>query len=101
MQKMHRVGTMTLGSVLIIFGILFLLRIFLNGISYELIFRLWPIILILLGVEVLIANVRRKDEKIIYDKTAIVLIIVLSFFAMGMAVIDFCMTTASAHITIF
>jgi UDP-N-acetylmuramyl pentapeptide phosphotransferase/UDP-N-acetylglucosamine-1-phosphate transferase len=101
MQKTHRVGTITLGGMLIVFGILFLLRLFFVGITYELIFRLWPIIFLFLGGEVLIANFRQKDEKMVYDKTAIVILVILSFFAMGMAVVDFCLTTAHGHLTIY
>ncbi|MDF2844988.1 MAG: hypothetical protein K0R00_3414 [Herbinix sp.] len=69
MTKTHRVGTITLGGMLITFGTLFLLRIFVTTISYHIIFKLWPIIFILLGIEVL-----------------------LSFFAMGMSIAEFAMT---------
>ena len=101
MDKTHKVGTITLGGMLIVFGILFLLRLFIPTMSYEMIFRLWPVIFIFLGGEVLIANFRQKEERMVYDKTAIVMVMLLSFFAMGMAVIDFCLTTASAHITLY
>lgn len=101
MVKTHRVGTITLGGMLVAFGVLFLLRIFLTGLSYEIIFRLWPIIFIFLGLEILIANFRQKEEKLIYDKTAFALIIILSFFAMGMAVTELCLHYANAHITIY
>jgi UDP-N-acetylmuramyl pentapeptide phosphotransferase/UDP-N-acetylglucosamine-1-phosphate transferase len=38
MEKTHKVGTITLGGMLITFGILFLLRIFVATISYRFIF---------------------------------------------------------------
>jgi UDP-N-acetylmuramyl pentapeptide phosphotransferase/UDP-N-acetylglucosamine-1-phosphate transferase len=101
MQNTHRVGTITLGGMLIIFGTLFLLRIFLPDISYSIIFRLWPIIFIFLGGEVLIANFRQKAEKMIYDKTAIAILILLTCFAMGMAVIDFSLTAAHDHLILY
>ncbi len=101
MTKTHRVGTFTLGGMLIIFGVLFLLRIFNLGITYDLIFKLWPTIFISLGGEILIANFKQQGEKLIYDKTAFGLILVLSFFAMGMAVIDYCMNLAYNNITIY
>ena len=92
-MKAHRVGTITLGAMLITFGVLFLLRIFFVDLSYEIIFRLWPIIFIFLGSEILIANLQQKeDSKLIYDKAAFALIIILSFFAMGMAITDMCIT---------
>ena len=101
MTKTHRVGTLTLGGTLIIFGVLFLLRIFNIGITYDLIFKLWPTIFIFLGGEILIANFKQQGDKMLYDKTAFALIFVLSFFAMGMAVIDYCMNLAYNHITIY
>ena len=99
MEKTHRVGTITLGTMLIIFGILFLLKLFLAGLSYDVIFRLWPIMFITLGGEILLANVKQKQ--LVYDKTAVVLIVLLTFFAMGMAVVDFSMTTAINHLRIY
>jgi hypothetical protein len=98
-MKTHRIGTITLGAMLIIFGILFLLSTFNIGLSYEIIFKLWPVILISLGSEILIANLRQPDGtvKLIYDNAAIALIIILSFFAMGMAVAEFYIVHAHIH----
>lgn len=87
-MRIHRVGTLTFGILLVTFGILFLLRIFIPDLSYEFIMKLWPIIFILLGVEILLANMKPSESKLIYDKTAFFLIIVLSFFAMGMAFME-------------
>jgi hypothetical protein len=100
MIKTHRVGTFTLGTMLVTFGIIFLLRIFVAGLSFEIIFRLWPVVFIFLGLEILIANFCQKEEKLVYDKTAFALIIILSFFAMGMAITEFCMNAASSHISV-
>ena len=100
MTKVHRVGTITLGGMLISFGVLFLLRIFLVNLSYDIIFRLWPIIFIFLGAEILIANFRQKEERLVYDKTAFALIIVLTFFAMGMAITELCIEYATSNITV-
>lgn len=99
MTKTHRVGTITLGGMLIAFGTLFLLRIFIPTISYGIIFRLWPVIFIFLGFEILIANHKHKDgdSTLIYDKTAFALIIILSFFAMGMSIVDYAMTQIDYH----
>jgi len=99
MTRTHRIGTLTLGSMLITFGVLFMLRIFIAGLSYVVILKLWPIIFILLGAEILISNYKQKDENLIYDKTAFILIIILSFFAMGMAVFESCIHYANLHIT--
>lgn len=88
MTKTHKVGTITLGITLITFGVLFLLRIFIPGLSYEIVVKMWPVIFIILGLEILIASFSQKEDKLVYDKTAIFLTVVLTFFAMGMAVLD-------------
>lgn len=102
-MRTRRVGTFTLGALLIIFGALFLLRIFFDPLSYDIIFRLWPIIFICLGLEILIANFKQGDETapLIYDKAAFALIIVLSFFAIGMAVTEVCIDYANAHLVTY
>lgn len=98
MTKTHRVGTITLGGMLITFGLLFLLRIFITALSFDIIFKLWPLIFIFLGGEILIANFQQKEEKLVYDKTAFALIIILSFFAMGMSIVEFIMENVNTHI---
>ena len=87
--------------MLITFGVLFLLRIFVTTLSYEFIFKLWPIVFIFLGLEILYANFKQKEEKMLYDSGAITLIIVLSFFAMGMAITEFCINYVGTHITVY
>ena len=89
MIKTHRVGTLTLGVSLITFGILFLLRLFVSSLSYAFIFKLWPVIFIFLGLEILIANHIQKENKLVYDKAAVVLTVILTFFAMFMSWMDF------------
>lgn len=83
-MKVHRTGTITFGAVLIIFGVLFLLHALIPALDYMMIFRMWPCILIMFGIEVLIANAR-PNYQFVYDKWAIVLLVLLTFFAMGMA----------------
>ena len=61
-ETIHRVGTITCGTVLIVTGILFLLHIIFPVISYLFIFRLWPCILILLGAEILIGNCKKGSQ---------------------------------------
>ncbi|NLP35762.1 MAG: hypothetical protein GX359_11345 [Clostridiales bacterium] len=102
-MKPRRVGTFTLGALLIIFGALFLLRIFFEALSYDIIFRLWPIIFICLGSEILIANYKQNDEKssLVYDKAAIALIFILSFFAIGMAITEVCIDYVNLRITMY
>lgn len=98
--KVRRVGSVTFGTVLIVTGILFLVHIFLPGFHYFLIYRFWPVILILLGVEVLAGSRQKTYEiidnqgnvveqsKVVYDVAAILLMIALTAFAMCMGLID-------------
>lgn len=94
--RIRRIGTVTFGCMLLVFGVLFLIHIFVPQLDYGIIFRCWPCILIALGIEVLIGN--HKAEKMdkegcqvqfLYDKTAILLTVFITFFAMVMAVADF------------
>ncbi len=94
--RTHRVGTYTAGVSMIIFGCMFLARLFVETLNYRTIFSLWPVILIGLGIELLLSNVVKK--KLVYDAAAIVLLFVMAFFAMGMAVVDICMRWGYAHI---
>lgn len=88
MMRTHRVGTITLGCMLIVFGALLMLHLLLPVLSYGFIFSLWPVILIMLGIEVLIANVNSQKVNFIYDKGAVFLMVLLSFFAVFMAMAE-------------
>lgn len=98
--RIHRVGSVTFGIVLIITGVIFLLQQFIPNVDYAIIFRFWPIILIGLGIEVLLGsrqkNVEVLDEegkiveqnKVIYDAPAIILTVVLIFFSVFLAMMN-------------
>ncbi|WP_446897336.1 LiaI-LiaF-like domain-containing protein [Clostridium sp. LBM24168] len=81
----RKVGTLTAGIVLVVFGFMFLMSTIFKNIGYNIILSLWPIIFILLGIEVITAYVINKEEKIKYDTGAIFLVIILTLFAIGMA----------------
>lgn len=96
--RSHRVGTVTFGMMLILFGVLFMAHIFVPWLSCRFILRLWPLVFIFLGIEVLAgshhaakAYAAGDGEKVnfIYDKTAIFLTVCLTFFAMVLAVADY------------
>lgn len=101
MIKGRRVGTFTTGIVLVIFGTLFLLRLTAFNVDYLLIASLWPLVLILLGIEIIIAYLINKEEIMKYDFAAIILIIVLSFFAMGMGCMEYVITHMSQFRELF
>lgn len=84
----RRVGTFTLGICLVVFGVLFLLHLFLKTIDYLFIFHLWPVILILLGAEILIYSIKAPEKHYRYDFAAVLIILLLVCFAMGMAGMD-------------
>jgi hypothetical protein len=90
--KGRRVGTFTTGIILVIFGIMFLLRLINPDIDYLLIASLWPLVLVILGIEIILAYLINKEEIMKYDFGAIMLIILLSFFAMGMGCMEYVIT---------
>jgi O-antigen/teichoic acid export membrane protein len=88
----RRVGTLTLGLMLILFGVLFISRLFFPDFDYNYILKLWPLILISLGAEVIAAYIINKPEKISYDAAAIVLVFCISFFTVIMAGLEIAVT---------
>ena len=92
MTKGRRVGTFTTGIVLVMFGIMFLARLFNPSIDYLKIASLWPLVLVLLGIEIIVASAINKEEIMKYDFGAIILIIILSLFSMGMGCMDYVIT---------
>lgn len=93
--RTHRVGTITAGLSMIVFGVLFLLHLFLDVMDYRLIFSLWPVMLIGLGLELFCSSFSKK--KIVYDKAAVVLLITMTFFVMAMAAADVCLQAAEIY----
>lgn len=82
----RRVGTLTLGICLICAGTLFAARLFFPDIfTYYFIFRLWPVTLILLGIEVLVSHAGKREQKITYDGWAIFIMILILCLAATMA----------------
>ena len=88
-SRIHRVGTLTAGLSLVGFGVLFLLHLFIN-LNYDFVFRLWPVVLICMGLEMLLANLRDREYK--YDTGSVILLLCLMLFATCMAGADVCIT---------
>jgi uncharacterized membrane protein HdeD (DUF308 family) len=89
MLKGRRIGTLTSGVALIVFGLMFLLHLFISTVTLKFIISLWPVILIFLGIEILLSYFFNKEEKLKYDAGAILLVVTLSLFAMCMACAQF------------
>ena len=81
-KRIHRVGAITTGVSLVAVGVLCLLHMTM-GLSYTMIFKFWPIVLIGMGLEMLIANT--FDWELKYDGGAIALLFFLFIFAVTMA----------------
>lgn len=90
-MEQKRVGTFTLGICLLVFGVLFLIHLFIPSLQYLLIFHLWPVILIMLGAEILFYSIKAPDKHYRYDFAAILIILLLVGFAMGMAGVEWMM----------
>lgn len=91
--RTRRVGSVTFGLTLILFGVLFLLHTVVPSLHYELIFQFWPVVFLLLGVEILVENHKSSAEKckFVYDFPAILMLVLMLLFAMVMAAAEFSM----------
>ncbi|MBD5522750.1 MAG: DUF4097 domain-containing protein [Lachnospiraceae bacterium] len=90
-RRTRRVGSFTCGMMLVLYGILFLIHIVQPKLDYSIIFELWPLILIFLGVEILASctNKNQEKRKFVYDFWAVILVFVVAFFAMIMSVMNY------------
>ena len=93
--RTHRVGSITAGMCMVAFGVMLFLHTAFNLMSYEVIFSLWPLILVSLGVELLLSNWVKRE--IIYDKAAVFLLIIMTFFVMALACADVCMEASEVY----
>lgn len=91
-MKERRIGTFTLGTMLVVYGILFVVNIFTDKLSYGMIFRFWPILLIMLGIEILVGLYSKEKAKFIYDKGSVVLLILITIFVLVAATAEWCVT---------
>ena len=92
--KTRRVGSVTFGLTLIMFGVLFLVHMAAPSLNYEMIFNCWPMVFVLLGIEILVENHKSNASgyKFVYDFPAILMLILMLCFAMVMAAVDINMT---------
>lgn len=77
-QKSKRIGTLTFGIMLILFGIVMILQIFIKTDIFRYVLTLWPLIFISLGIEA-IYYACKIDIKIKYDVWAVI----LTFMVLG------------------
>jgi len=84
LMKRWRVGSLTMGLVLIASGITLMISLLTRVNLFNVILVAWPIILVALGIEILVHLFVKKDEdvKIRYDGLSIVFISVLLMFSL-------------------
>lgn len=85
---LRRVGSISLGICLIGYGVMFLLHMFWN-LSYTFISQIWPVLFILLGLEVLTGSFVHRDTKIRLDFFACIMIFITICFAMFLGIMDY------------
>lgn len=76
--KQRRVGTFTLGVTLIMLGILVPLSLVFGGRMWKLM-QFAPLVLLVLGVEILVYAIRFKSEKFSYDGVSVFLVVLITF----------------------
>lgn len=94
--KTRRVGTVTVGLSMVIFGIMFLLCSVFEVLAYQTVFALWPAILIVLGLELLVYSFFKG--KLVYDKGSVFIMILMLFLSAGMAAVDVCWKAAEYYL---
>ena len=84
-MKTRRVGSVTLGLTLVVFGVLFLLCAFIESLDYQAVIKFWPVIFISLGIEMLVCAFSKKADGAKLDVPACIMTCVLMLFSMCMA----------------
>ncbi|MBC2581106.1 LiaI-LiaF-like domain-containing protein [Clostridium sp. DJ247] len=89
-MQSRRVGTLTLGILLIVLGIVYFLITVFNIPLEKKILEFWPLILVSLGIEVLVLNdiALKKDIPLKYDFISFILIVTMLFFSFGTYVLS-------------
>ena len=83
----RRIGTFTLGIALIALGVCMLLALFIKGFPYLLVAKLSPLLLVVLGLEVLYCCFFYKDRPIKYDIISGVICFLIVSWSLGIATI--------------
>jgi len=85
-MKTNRVGTITMAIVLIVFGIIIFISQISGITAINLVFKIWPLMLILLGLEILYYRFlsKDKDTPITYDIFSIFFVMVILFTNLGL-----------------
>ena len=91
-MKSRKIGVFTLGISLVVFGVLFMVRVFVPWFDFVRVMQFWPVVLILLGIEVLVSALlpRKEGEAAIQmDAASIILLFVVLILAGTLAAAQF------------
>ncbi|NLO24576.1 MAG: hypothetical protein GX114_00315 [Clostridiales bacterium] len=85
-MRRWRVGTLSLGVLLIVLGVVMLAAQFKQVAILDMLLTWWPLILVLIGAEILahVYTAKEQEPKVKYDGFSIFLIILIVFFSIGM-----------------
>lgn len=87
-----RVGSVTLGLTLVVFGVMFLLSAFIKSFNYLDVIKFCPVIFISLGIEMLVHAFSKDAEKAKLDVPSCIMTCVLMLFSMCLAGAQYAMT---------
>ena len=82
-MKVKRVGTVTFGLSLISIGALFIVNIFVSSFSVWEALKFWPVILVMLGIEILVSLAlgNRKNTQFKFDWVSMLLTVFMVLFS--------------------
>lgn len=85
-MRKWRVGTLSLGILMIVLGVVMLTAQFNQVAILDMLLTWWPLILVLIGTEILVQVYTARDEqpKVKYDAFSILIILIMVFFSIGM-----------------
>ena len=90
MMKIKRVGTISMGVMLIAFGVILFLSLINKFSALNMLLKMWPVILILIGLEILWYRYASKDEGVVikYDLFSIFLIFIILILNIGIFAVN-------------
>lgn len=86
-QRMHRVGTFTMGIALIITGLVLCALIFMPLPDVLIVAKLSPLLLVVLGCEVVFYTLKSKNTKLKYDILSILMCLFIIFGAVSATIL--------------
>jgi uncharacterized membrane protein HdeD (DUF308 family) len=101
MLRNRAVGTLTLGICFVAFGVFFLYDAVTNSISYTVLFVLWPLVLVFLGLEVLISYFLNKEQPTKYSGVSIFLLALLTMFSLGAGAVGYAVQNSEELLRLF